>query len=104
MRKVLLSCMAVACAALLTGCGTVATPVLGWVYTDVQWGAGATSNSGSSKVGTAKATSYLGVVGVGDASIKAACDSAGITKIHHVDVHSKHILIIGWYETTVYGE
>lgn len=96
--------MAVVCVAMLSGCATVVSPVHGWAFTDVKWGASATSNSGSSKVGTAKATSYLGIVGVGDASIKAACDSAGITKIHHVDVYSKHILIVGWLETTVYGE
>lgn len=96
--------IAVVCMALLTGCATVTSPAVGWVYTDVQWGGHPTGNAGSSKVGRAKATSYLGVIATGDASVEAAARSAGITKIHHVDYYSKHILVVGWLETVVYGE
>jgi hypothetical protein len=45
------------------------------------------------------------LVATGDASIEAAAKSAGITKIHHVDYHSKNILgIIGTFTVMVYGE
>jgi hypothetical protein len=90
---------------ILTGCATVKSPVTGIWWTDVKGPEGATSNSGSSKIGTGRVTSYLGVVALGDASINTAARNAGITKIQHVDYESKSILgIIGWYTVTVYGE
>jgi hypothetical protein len=65
----------------------------------------ATSNAGASKVGTAKASSILGWFATGDASIDAAAKSAGITKIHHVDVQTSSVLgLIAKYEVFVYGE
>jgi hypothetical protein len=89
----------------LTSCIAVSTPVLGTLYTDVKAPLAATSNSGSSKVGTATAQAIFGLVATGDASIEAAAKSAGITKIHHVDYHSKNILgIIGTFTVMVYGE
>lgn len=57
------------------------------------------------KTGAATATSILGIVATGDASIEAAAKNGGITRIHHVDHHSKNIL--GFYSeftTIVYGE
>jgi len=104
MIKWLTCVVAVMCLALFTGCATVVSPAHGWVYTDVQWGGNPTGNTGSSKVGRSKATSYLGAIAIGDASVQAAAQSAGITKIHHVDYYSKHILIVGWLECVVYGE
>lgn len=90
---------------LLSSCAAVKAPVLGLLYTDVKAPLAATSNSNSSKVGTAEATSILGLVATGDASIEAAAKSAGITKIHHVDEHSTSILgIISTYKVIVYGE
>jgi hypothetical protein len=87
------------------GCAGVAAPVHGSLFTDVKYPAGVTSNSGSTKTGQAKATSYLGIVALGDASVEAAAKAGGITKVHHVDAHAKSILgIIGWYTITVYGE
>ena len=72
---------------------------------DVKGPVAVTSNSNGTKVGSAKATSYLGWIAMGDASIEAAAKSAGITKIHHVDEHSTNILgIIATYTVLVYGE
>jgi len=58
-----------------------------------------------SKVGTSEATSILGMVATGDASIEAAKNNGGITKVSHVDFNSDNILgVYGKYTTTVYGE
>jgi hypothetical protein len=106
MRKLMpLSAAALCGTVLLTGCASVKSPVSGFVYTDIQAGEGATSNVGASKVGQSEATSILGWVATGDASIDAAAKSAGITKIHHVDYKAKSILgFYAKYTTVVYGE
>ena len=70
-------------AMMLAGC--VKSPLVGGIYTDVKDGLAVTGNAGSSKVGTAEAKRYVGVVALGDASIQAAAREAGITRIHHVD-------------------
>ncbi len=89
----------------LSSCAMVKSPLLGTLYTDVKAPLIATSNSGSVKVGSAEATSILGIVATGDASIDAAAKSAGITKIHHVDEHVTNILgILSTYKVVVYGE
>lgn len=66
----------------------------------------ATSNPMGSKVGTAKATGYLGILFFNqDASIQAAAKNGGITKISTVDMKQTNVLgIIYTYETTVTGE
>ena len=93
-------------ALLLTSCAAgVKSPLIGTLFTDVKASLAVTSNSGSSKVGTAEATSILGIVATGDASIEAAAKKAGISKIHHVDEHSFNVLgIIARYKVIVYGE
>lgn len=56
------------------------------------------------KVGTSKAEGIICFV-MGDASLKAAMDNGGITKVHHVDYEVRNILgIIGSTTTIVYGE
>ena len=65
----------------------------------------------SPKVGRAN-TSYIGIptypilsASVGDASIQQAAQSAGITKIHHVDYARTNILnVFTRIEVFVYGE
>ncbi len=66
----------------------------------------ATSNSVGSKVGTAKATGYLGILFFDqDASIQAAAKAGGITKISTVDIKQTSLLnLIVTYETIVTGE
>lgn len=91
---------------LLSGCaGYAVAPVTGFVYTDTKFGINATSNEGTSKVGTAMSQSILGIVAVGDASIEAAMKNGGITKVQHVDYHSTNILgIYATFTVEVYGE
>ncbi|MBQ6457854.1 MAG: TRL-like protein family [Kiritimatiellae bacterium] len=56
------------------------------------------------KKGTATASGIICFV-EGDASLKAAMDNGGITKVHHVDYKVKNILgIIGSTTTIVWGE
>ena len=56
------------------------------------------------KVGTATASGIICFT-EGDASLKAAMDNGGITKVHHVDYKVKNILgIVGSTTTIVYGE
>ncbi|NQX92036.1 MAG: hypothetical protein HRT74_07945 [Flavobacteriales bacterium] len=66
----------------------------------------ATSNEVGSKVGTATATGFLGVLFFNqDASIQTAAKNGGITKISTVDIKSTSILnIIVTYECIVTGE
>ncbi len=90
---------------LLSSCAVVRAPLTGVIYTDMKAPVTATSNSVSTKVGTAEATSILGIVATGDASIDAAAKSAGITKIHHVDEGAMSILgLYAKYTVYVYGE
>jgi hypothetical protein len=92
-------------AGFMSSCAFVSAPLLGGLYTDVKAPLAVTSNAGSTKVGTAKAQSILGIVATGDASIEAASRSAGITKIHHVDYQATSILgIVATYTVYVYGE
>lgn len=56
------------------------------------------------KKGTATANGIICFV-EGDASLKAAMEAGGITKIHHVDYKVKNILgIVGSTTTIVWGE
>jgi hypothetical protein len=66
----------------------------------------ATSNPVGSKVGTAKATGFLGVLFFNaDASIQTAAKNGGITKISTVDIKQSNILnLLVSYETIVTGE
>jgi hypothetical protein len=106
MRKLIATMLAGAFAVtLLVGCQTVKTPAMGVLYTDVQAPESVTSNAASSKMGSATATTFFGLIATGDASVDMAAKNGGITKIHHVDYHSKNILgVYGTYTVTVYGE
>ena len=66
----------------------------------------ATSNPVGNKVGTAKATGFLGVLFFNaDASIRTAAKNGGITKISTVDIKQGNVLnLIVTYETIVTGE
>ncbi len=62
-----------------------------------------TSSSGS-RTGVATATSYLGLVAVGDSSVSAAKAQGGISTVSSVDVKRENILgVISKYTTTVKG-
>lgn len=66
----------------------------------------ATSNPIGSKVGTATATGFLGVLFFNaDASIRTAAKKGGITRISTVDIKQTNILgLIITFETIVTGE
>ena len=66
----------------------------------------ATSNPVGSKVGTSKATGFLGVLFFDqDASIMTAAKNGGISKISTVDIKQTSLLnLIVTYETIVTGE
>ena len=66
----------------------------------------ATSNPVGNKVGTAKATGYLGILFFdADASISTAAKNGGISKISTVDIKQTSLLnLIVTYETIVTGE
>ena len=87
------------------GCAMVVAPVTGGLYKDVKAPVTATSNTGSSKVGTGECTSILGMLALGDCSIDAAMKNGNITKIHHVDYDAMSVFFIyAKYTTIVYGE
>jgi hypothetical protein len=105
MKKLMLVALFLAGGVFISSCATVKTPLGGLIYTDVKAPEAVTSNAGKSKVGTAMATSIMGLVAQGDASIETAAKSAGITRIQHVDYHSTSILgIYSTFTVTVYGE
>jgi len=105
MKKTKKLVFAFSAALLLSSCATVKSPLSGQWYTNVKAPVAVTGNSNSTKVGTSQATSILGIVATGDASIDAAAKSAGITKIHHVDEESTSILgFFAQYKVFVYGE
>jgi len=89
----------------MTGCATM-YPV-GNLYTEVKWPNQVVSldEVNYTKVGTAKATSILLLIAVGDASLNTAIQNGDIKKVKYVDYDAKNILgIYGEYTTTVYGD
>ena len=90
---------------LCAGCASVASPVAGGIFLDVKGPIDATANTAGSRQGEAMATSILGLIGQGDASIEAAAANGGITKISSVDHHSWSILgIYSKFTTIVHGD
>jgi hypothetical protein len=90
-------------AAGLAGCATP-TP-LGFIYYDAKLPVTATSNSASTRVGTATCESILSVVALGDCTIEAAKRNGNITKVTNVDWDARNILgVYGTYTTKVYGD
>ena len=83
------------------------SPAVGLLYTNTAApvAVGEGLNEEPLKEGTATAKSILGLIAVGDASIRAAVKSAGIRKIHYVDYTSRKILgLYAEYTVHVYGE
>ena len=104
--KRLLVCLALlATLAVYSGCGVIALgPVPGAITIDQRGPVAVGPARNASKMGTSEAQGIL-LVSWGDASIKAAADSVGISSIHHVDCEVLNILgIYARYETIVYGE
>jgi hypothetical protein len=92
------------CASLLGGCVVGVGPIIAPVTVNMKGPVSAGSAAGSPKVGKASAWG-LGFFGTGDASISAAMQNGGITRIHHVDHETLNIIgIYAKYTTIVYGE
>jgi hypothetical protein len=80
----------VLCAVVLSGCSHAPYGVL---YSDSQAGAAISSNQAGNRVGQSCATSILGLVATGDATIEAARRAGGITLITSVDESVNSVFI-----------
>ena len=103
--KFVLTLAGISVAALsLSACQIVASPAAGTIFNETKYGNVATDESVASKEGKACASSILGWVATGDASIAAAKANGGITKVSSVDHSAKNILgIFGEWCTIVKG-
>jgi hypothetical protein len=89
----------------LVGCATAQSPVPGMWYTDVKGPVAATPAHGGTAQGESCATSILGLIATGDASIETAKKNGGIAQVTAIDHKSNSIL--GFYAkfcTVVYGK
>jgi hypothetical protein len=104
----ILAAVVVGASMLFGGCAMGPNPLTGFFYSDVKypgWYEGASERGVGSKSGTATATSILGLVATGDASIAAACTQGGIKTINTVDHHYTGILgVYAKWTTMVSGE
>lgn len=105
MMRVLVCAVLAAGVILLAGCVMANAPIVAPIGVDVKGPVAVGDPSvPATKVGKAQAQGII-LVGMGDASIAAAAQSAGITRIHHVDANTLNVLgIYARYETIVYGE
>ncbi|NJM10032.1 MAG: hypothetical protein HC883_03860, partial [Bdellovibrionaceae bacterium] len=65
----------------MMGCATASSPVTGAWYTDVKGPIGATDAYGGTAVGEACASSILGLIATGDASLDAAKKNGGVAQV-----------------------
>ena len=103
--KVALTLVGISAAAFsLAACQIVASPMQGTIFNETKYGNIATAETATTKEGKACASSVLGWVATGDASIVAAKANGGITKVSSVDHYAKSILgIYGEWCTIVKG-
>jgi len=88
----------------LAACQIVASPMAGTTFNETKYGNIATAETATTKEGKACATSILGWIAQGDASIVAAKANGGVTKVTSVDHYAKSILgIYGEWCTIVKG-
>jgi hypothetical protein len=88
----------------LSGCQIVASPLAGAFYNETKYGDIVTTSTSATKEGKACATSILGLVATGDASVTAAKTNGGITNVAVVDHTAKNILgVFGEWCTVVKG-
>ena len=100
----------VLCASLVGCAGFYVAPVVpppGFVYTEYRAPVDidAANSPITGKRGTAYSENILGLVAWGDASVKAAADSAGIRKVEHIDYEVFNVLgVYSKFSVVVYGE
>ncbi len=92
--------------AFMSGCAAqAATPVTGFLYSDVQAPVDVEGDAEPVREGESCATSILGLIATGDASIHAAMAEGGISRVATVDYASSGILgIYAEFCTVVRGE
>ena len=98
--------MALAASLLLAlGCvGAPIVPPLGVLYTDIDAPISLRGDFGS-KRGEASVTAYLGLISLGDASVRAAARNGGISDVKHVSYEFRNIIgIYQHYTTVVFGD
>lgn len=102
MKKIFLMLV---CVVALSGCSSAPTPMAGLIWTNVKAPLTATnSDIKPTLVGRSEATTILGLIATGDASIDTAAKNGGITRIHHVDYEKSSLFgIVTTYTTVVYG-
>jgi len=89
----------------LTGCATAKAPVMGLWYTEVKSGEMSTGYQAGAKRGEACASSILGLIATGDASIDTARKNGGISYVISIDSTASSILgVYAKYCTIVYGK
>ncbi|MBI3795280.1 MAG: hypothetical protein HY280_11230 [Nitrospinae bacterium] len=98
MRKLLVLSIFSAAAILFSACAVGPTPQPGLLYTDVKSPFHVTDVADGGKSGKACATSILYLWSTGDASIKQAMKSGGITQVTSVDYSTKWYLGFVWSE------
>lgn len=94
-------------ACMFVGCATPYSPGAWFSNIDVPACSpdDATGLQVGSKTGTSQMVNYLGLIAIGDASVKTAAASAGISKVKTIDVHYDSILgIINTTTTKITGE
>ena len=90
MRRLIPALLLVVSLSLTIGCGPGVTT--GSLYTDTTIPADLSDNAVVEQSGEACATSILGIVNIGDASIKTAADEGGIDRVGAVNVRLNSIL------------
>jgi hypothetical protein len=89
----------------MLGCAMAQSPVNGFLYSDVKHPGVATEAYGGSARGEACATSILGLIANGDASIDSAKKNGMVMQVTAVDHSSSNILgFYAKYCTIVYGK
>ena len=89
MIKKIATIAALSSVALLGGCATGYSHVSTGLITNVKGPIVATSHSGTSKTGTACASTIIGLINSGDASIAAAKSNGGISQVSTADFHTQ---------------
>ena len=111
MRKVVLLVCVVAVCLLAMGCAGIAwapvVPPPAFVYTDYKApiDIDASNTPIGGKKGEGSTVNVLGLVAWGDASVKAAADEGGITRVEHIDYHMLSVLgLFSKFTVIVYGQ
>ena len=89
----------------LAGCvGAPVVPPLGLIYTDIDAPLNLRGEMGT-KRGQAQVVSYLGLISVGDASVRSAAAAGGISNVKHVDYDFYNFLgLFQRFTTVAYGD